>query len=662
MEQKQGSVALRRWARDLMPTVPSDHPVDVRSPQSPTRRGLSLRWCLVLLVVASVVPLLVFSVGYQYLEYREDVANTGRQTLALARSMALSIDQELQTCIVALKTLTVSRALQAGDLDAFRVQAETVVAQQFPGANILLLKEDGQQVMNTILPPGAPLPMRPNLGSTRQVFATGRPVVSNLYQGAVGSRPVVAIDIPVKGPDGTVAYVLSMNPRLEMFAEAIRRQDPPATWVVSVFDRRGVNVAGVPNGDRFVGREASPNSLGSLQAEREGIFESTSLEGIPLLSVFSHAERFGWAVAIGVPRAALTEPALSVVMRTLSAGALLLAIGLALALYAARRIAGPIESLRRLATATVRDGMPDAVPTGLPEADEVAQALRASEEDRRRSERAATILRDGIDTIPAGFVIYDDQDRLVMCNQSHRRFYPETADHLVPGVRFADILREGLARGRFPDAKGREEEWLAERLRRQRDLHGTIEQRLQDGRWVFVTKSRMANGHIVGVRIDVSGLKAAEQALSKSEEQLKRAQRLAHMGSDLRNLRTDEAEWSDETYRIFGVSRETYLPSTENFLRMLHPDDRATVLATRAQIKQGICPEPFEYRIIRPDGTVRQIYRENELIRDEAGNPLYLAGTIHDVTERRQTEQQLRQAQKMEAIGNLTGGMAPRFQ
>src|SRR6266851_3738966 len=89
--------------------------------------------------------------------------------------------------------------------------------------------------------------------------------------------------------------------------------------------------------------------------------------------------------------------------------------------------------------------------------------------------------------------------------------------------------------------------------------------------------------------------------------------------------------------------------------------DPATVLETREEIQQGICPASFEYRIIRPDGTMRQVYRENELIRDEAGTPLYLAGTIHDVTERRNTEHQLRQAQKMEAIGNLTGGMAHDF-
>src|SRR5712692_5408603 len=122
-----------------------------RSVPQPVRHHLSLRWRLVLLVVAGVVPLLVFDLGHQYLQYREAVATTGRQTLALARSTSLLVEQELQARIAALQALTASRSLQAGDFAALRAQAETVVAQQFPGANIVLLKEDGTQFMNTIV-------------------------------------------------------------------------------------------------------------------------------------------------------------------------------------------------------------------------------------------------------------------------------------------------------------------------------------------------------------------------------------------------------------------------------------------------------------------------------------------------------------------------------
>ena len=155
-----------------MSAASSDHLAALSAPQTRVRYHLSLRWRLVLLVVASVVPLLAFSLGNQYLQYREEVANTGNQTLALARSMSLVVEDELQARIAALQALAVSRPLRAGDLDGFREQAETIVAQQFPGTNIVLLKEDGQQVMNTMLPRGAPLPVRPHIESVRQAFAS----------------------------------------------------------------------------------------------------------------------------------------------------------------------------------------------------------------------------------------------------------------------------------------------------------------------------------------------------------------------------------------------------------------------------------------------------------------------------------------------------------
>jgi PAS domain S-box-containing protein len=641
-----------------VPSVSSSAPL---GPNAARPRGLSLRWRLICLVVIAVVPLLIFNLGHQYSEYREDVAATGSRTLALAQSMSQLVEEELQARIATLQTLALSPSLQAGDLASFRREAEAVVAEQYPGSNILLLRRDGQQLVNTILPPGAPLPVRPNLEAVEQVFATGRPAVSNLYASAVGSRAVVAIDVPVKAADGSVLYSLSIHPQLGALAEVIGGQRLPASWLVAIFDRSGTTIARLPDGEQLVGQPASPGLLTLLQAQKEGVGDNLSREGIPLLTVFSHGERFGWAVAIGVPRRDLIGPVVSGAGKTLIAGGIMLLIGFAFALYLARRIAGPIDSLHRLAAHSDRDALPAPVPTGLPEIDEVAGVLFNAEAERRRSQIAERALRDGIETMPEGFVMYDDQDRLVLCNESYRNFYPETAEVMVPGVTFEGILRVGIARGRFPAAAGREDEWVAERLRRQRDVTGTIEQRLADGRWVLVTKHRLPNGWVAGLRVDITALKTAEEALRGSEEQLNRAQRLAQMGSDTRDLHTDTAVWSDETYRIFGVSRETFVPSTENFLRMLHPDDRSKVLATRDQISQGITPAPFEYRITRPDGTVRHIYRENEIIKDDAGNPRYFAGTIHDVTERRQTEAQLLQAQKMEAIGNLTGGMAHDF-
>jgi PAS domain S-box-containing protein len=160
-------------------------------------------------------------------------------------------------------------------------------------------------------------------------------------------------------------------------------------------------------------------------------------------------------------------------------------------------------------------------------------------------------------------------------------------------------------------------------------------------------------------------LRRTAEDLRRSKEHLARAQRIAGMGSDFRDLSTDIAEWSDETYRIYGVSRDSFVPTTEKLLSLVHPEDRAKIWASREQMKQGICPAPYEHRIIRPDGAVRILRRENQLVRDDTGKVVAYAGTSHDVTEERtaqqrqsELERQLLHSQKLDALGTLAGGIA----
>src|SRR5579872_4700386 len=355
-------------------------------PNTVANRGLPLRWRLILLVVAATVPLLVFVLGYQYSQYRTDIGATGARTEALARDMAALVEDELRVRIATLQTLAVSPQLQSGDLAAFRLIVDRVVAEQYPGANVQLADENGQQLMNTTFPVGAALPVRPDLISLRQVFATGNPAVSDLFQRNVG-RPGVFIDVPVKRPDGTVAYVLGMNPPLDLFNEIIQRQHLPESWLFAVFDRSGTTIARYPNGEKLVGFAASPSLLPLLLAQHEGHTQNDSREGIPLVTGFSRGEQFGWPVAIGVRREELVRPIIAGALRTLGAGSVMLVIALALAIYAARRIAHPISSLRRLAAS---DGAVPSrpLPTGLPEVDEVALALHTAEVDRRSSRQA----------------------------------------------------------------------------------------------------------------------------------------------------------------------------------------------------------------------------------------------------------------------------------
>jgi PAS domain S-box-containing protein len=152
-----------------------------------------------------------------------------------------------------------------------------------------------------------------------------------------------------------------------------------------------------------------------------------------------------------------------------------------------------------------------------------------------------------------------------------------------------------------------------------------------------------------------------EEALRESEARLDRAQAVAGIGSWELELATGRLTWSKELYRIRGVSSENYDPSVEKSLSFLDHDDYAEMQQWMAALAAGIEQGPRDTRNIRSDGEVRLLRVDGRSIIDADGVIRRLVGTTQDITERRITEQQLTQARKMEAIGNLTGGMAHDF-
>lgn len=282
-----------------------------------------------------------------------------------------------------------------------------------------------------------------------------------------------------------------------------------------------------------------------------------------------------------------------------------------------------------------------------------------------RATRANRLLRDAVDSISEGFVIFDADDKLVMCNEAYRRMYPEIADLMVPGTTFAEILGAGVARGQFADAVGREDTWLRERIRQHRQLDGAIEQRLSAGRWALASERRMSDGGTAGLRIDITALKKAQVALHENQLRLDEAERIARLGCSDYNLVTGQLTWSNEAYRIFGIDIREFPPTGEAYLAFIDPRDRDRVRALWRELVRGSQPPPIEYWIVGADGEARLVRRENEIIRDSEARPLRIVSTLQDVTEQRAAEQRAHElerrliyAQKLEALGTMAGGLA----
>jgi PAS domain S-box-containing protein len=144
--------------------------------------------------------------------------------------------------------------------------------------------------------------------------------------------------------------------------------------------------------------------------------------------------------------------------------------------------------------------------------------LRRAEQARLRSEQR---LSEAIESISEGFVCYDGEDRLVICNSCYRDLlYPGLDIDLTVGTTFESIVRRAAERGYVTDALGRVDEWVAERMRQHRNPGEPQVQRRADGRWVMVSERRTEDGGTVAVYSDITELKQREQDLTEKSAAL----------------------------------------------------------------------------------------------------------------------------------------------
>jgi PAS domain S-box-containing protein len=128
--------------------------------------------------------------------------------------------------------------------------------------------------------------------------------------------------------------------------------------------------------------------------------------------------------------------------------------------------------------------------------------------------------------------------------------------------------------------------------------------------------------------------------LGERERKLEEAQRLAHVGYWERDPDTDLITWSDETYRIFGLEPQARTLRLAQLPELVHPEDRQILIQALAEARSG-GPRDVEYRVIRPNGEVRLVHSQGNVIRDESGGPRRMFGTVQDITERKRAEQRL---------------------
>ncbi|MES1216547.1 MAG: PAS domain S-box protein [Bacteroidota bacterium] len=268
---------------------------------------------------------------------------------------------------------------------------------------------------------------------------------------------------------------------------------------------------------------------------------------------------------------------------------------------------------------------------------------KKAEENIQKSEEQ---YRDLVENITDLICTHDLDGKILSVNRAAEELIGHKFDP-EENLNIKDILAS--------DKKGEFDIYIA-RLQKKGHIKGLMKVRTFGGKihiWEYHNSLKMIEGKTTIVRgyaRDITESRTAEENLRKSETRLKRAQEIAHLGNWSINFETNTSQWSDEAYRIYGITPGDHNISMEEWMSFVHPGDLEYVRQIIEKSRRTLSNFSFQHRIVRKDGIMRHIYSESKYEFNNAGKPIGLYGITLDITEKKKLEEELLEQQRKEQL------------
>jgi diguanylate cyclase (GGDEF)-like protein len=309
-----------------------------------------------------------------YEDHLQRESTVERETLLRAKGLMATVDQDIAKVESGLQVLAASGRLIANDLTTFRERLRNT-PRSLVILNYRLIDRDGHEIINTVVPDGEPIPATSPPPGFAEVFTTGVPVISTLYEGSVHRQPCIALSVPVRR-NGDIVYALIAELSPPQLAGLLIKEALPQNWVAVLVDGDGTIVARSKSTWRFTGTRVGPDLLDSFKVgTNDGTIEMLSRDGTPVISSYTRSSLTNLRMIAHAPRAVLVTQLSSSFAMLIGGGALALAVALWFAVRLAANISRSVEGLIKPALA-LGTGKPVELPdSNLREADAVGEAL-----------------------------------------------------------------------------------------------------------------------------------------------------------------------------------------------------------------------------------------------------------------------------------------------